>query len=130
MNSLSYNEAYGPVKYPYLIRFLFSAHEKYWPELPGSKRYSEKLDLEDFYKQDLKAIFSNPESDENKTGKEAIKLLSIKEIAYDNHKRMCDDLTQGYCVIAFLNGSKKVFEKNFPVFSEVHKIEHFQGKAC
>ena len=129
MNGLTYTERYGPVKYPYLIRFLFSAHEKHWSELPGSNKYLDGLDYEDFYKQDLKIVFANPVSNDDETGKKAAKLPNITEITYDNHRKICDDSTKIFCIVAFLDGSGlDEFEKNFQEFSEVHKIKHFQGR--
>jgi hypothetical protein len=130
MAALTYDvEKYGPVQYRYLIRFLFSAHEKHWPDLPGSKKFTEKLEYEEYYKEDLHRIFANPVSDKSKSSKKAkVQNPIIQEINYNNHKKICDDSTPGYCVVAFLDGTPKVFKNQLSVFSQVHNDKQLQGK--
>lgn len=126
MAALAYEvEKYGPVQYRYLIRFLFSAHEKHWPELPGSDKFKEHLGYEEFYKEDLKKIFANPIKEKSKSGR---KNPEIKEIDYANHKTICDDSTPGYCVVAFLDGRPEVFKDQLSVFSQVYNDKNLQGK--
>lgn len=127
--ALTYEERYGPVQYKYLIRFLFSAHEKHWPDLPGSKKYTEELDYEEYYKEDLSKIFANPVSEKSEAEREKSKSWNdLQEIDYENHKKICDDSTPGYCVVAFLDGSSKAFTEQLSVFSQVHNDKQLQGK--
>lgn len=126
MAALHYEvEKYGPIQYRYLIRFLFSAHEKHWKDLPGSKKFTEELGYEEYYKDDLKRIFANPE---NPKYKKKLQNPDIQEINYGNHKKTCDDSTPGYCVVAFLDGKPKVLKRQLSVLTDVSNDEHLQGK--
>jgi hypothetical protein len=130
MAALTYEvDKYGPIEYRYLIRFLFSAHEKHWHDLPGSKKFTEELGYEEYYKEDLERIFANPVSDKSKPRKGKVHKPDIQEINYDNHKKVCDESTPGYCVVAFLDGEPKIFKNQLSVFSQVHNDKHLQGKT-
>ncbi len=131
MAALTYEvEKYGPVQYRYLIRFLFSAHEKHWSDLPGSQKFTEELGYEEYYKDDLKIIFANPVSHNSKSSKKRkVQNPEIQEINYDNHEKICDDSTPGYCVVAFLRGAPKELKNQLFVFSQVHNDKRLQGKT-
>ena len=132
MAALTYEvEKYGPIQYRYLIRFLFSAHEKHWPDLPGSKKFTEELGYEEYYKEDLQRIFANPVSSKSKsTKKSKAHNTNIQEINYDNHKKICDDSTPGYCIVAFFDGKPTVFKDQLSVLSQVQAEKQFEGKKC
>ena len=126
MAALNYEvEKYGPIQYRYLIRFLFSAHEKHWKDLPGSKKFTEELGYEEYYKDDLKRIFANPE---NSKSKKKGQNPDIQEINHESHKKTCDDSTPGYCVVAFLDGRPKILKDQLSVFTHVYNDELLQGK--
>lgn len=128
MAALTYEvEKYGPVQYRYLIRFLFSAHEKHWPDLPGSKKFTEELGYEEFYKEDVSRIFANPVDKSKPRNWGRMQTPKIQEINYDNHKTICDDSTPGYCVVAFLDGAPKILKKHLTVFAGVRDVKNLQG---
>lgn len=116
---------YGKISYLNLTRFFYSVHEKHWLDHPSAKKYKGNIGLREVFVEDVKVILAR----ESNTQEVEDKNL-VKEITFENHKRMCRDSALGLCLIYFVDGKeKKAVKKALKLFKDLQKVSDIKGKA-
>ena len=118
---------YGKISYLNLTRFFYSVHEKHYLDHPEAKKFEGKVGLRDFFVEDVKEVLAT--DFESSYQEDEVKTLE-KEIAFENHKRMCTDSALGLCLIYFVDGKDKRGDKKaLKLFKDLQKIPDMKGEA-